>query len=69
MMALETAFERDLRTLAGIVSDHRSDLGACGLPFSLLAELTGQIRCDTVAFHGYDSKRQQTLFVQHLPGR
>ena len=28
----------------------------------------GQIRCDIVAFHGYDSERQQTMFLQHLPG-
>ena len=60
--------ERDLRTLAGIVSDHRADLPKDGLPLSLLAELMGQIRCDIVAFHGYDSERQQTLFLQHLPG-
>ena len=59
---------RDLRTLAGIVSDHRADLPKDGLPLSLLAELMGQIRCDIVAFHGYDSERQQTLFLQHLPG-
>ena len=38
--------ERDLRTLAGIVSDHRADLPKDGLPLSLLAELMGQIRCD-----------------------
>jgi len=60
--------ERDLRTLAGIVSDHRADLPKDGLPLSLLAELMGQIRCDIVAFHGYDSERQQTMFLQHLPG-
>ncbi len=60
--------ERDLRTLAGIVSDRRADLAPDGLPLSLLAELMGQIRCDIVAFHGYDSERQQTLFLQHLPG-
>ena len=49
--------ERDLRTLAGIVSDHRADLPKDGLPLSLLAELMGQIRCNIVAFHGYDSQR------------
>ena len=38
--------DRDLRTLAGIISDHRADLGAYGLPLSLLAELMGQIRCE-----------------------
>jgi hypothetical protein len=31
-----TASEHDLRTLAGIVSDERSDLPAQGLPLSLL---------------------------------
>ena len=60
--------ERDLRTLAGIVSDHRADLPKDGLPPSLLAELMGQIRCQMAAFHGYDSERQETLFLQHLPG-
>ena len=60
--------ERDLRTLAGIVSDHRADVPKDGLPLSLLAELMGQIRCQMAAFHGYDSERQETLFLQHLPG-
>jgi hypothetical protein len=63
-----TPGERDLRTLAGIVSEQRADLAKDGLPLSLLAELMGQIRCQMVAFHGYDSARQQTLFLQHLPG-
>jgi DNA-binding CsgD family transcriptional regulator len=63
-----TPGERDLRTLAGIVSDHRADLAPDGLPLSLLAELTGQIRCDLIAFHGYDSEREKTWFLQHLPG-
>jgi DNA-binding CsgD family transcriptional regulator len=60
--------EGDLRTLAGMVSGRRADLPRDGLPLSLLAELAGQIRCDMIAFHGYDSGRQQTLFLQHLPG-
>ena len=63
-----TPSERDLRTLAGIVSDHRADLPKDGLPLSLLAELMGQIRCDLIAFHGYDSERENTWFLQHLPG-
>ena len=63
-----TPSERDLRTLAGIVSDHRADIPRDGLPLSLLAELAGQIRCEMVAFHGYDSQRRQTMFLQHLPG-
>ena len=60
--------DRDVRTLAGIVSDRRADLPKDGLPLSLLAELMGQIRCQMAAFHGYDSERQETLFLQHLPG-
>jgi len=64
MSSSATPSERDLRTLAGIVSDHRSDFPKDGLPLSLLAELMGQIRCDLIAFHGYDSGRQQTLFLQ-----
>ena len=39
MIAPVTASERDLRTLAGIVSDDRADLPAEGLPPSLLADL------------------------------
>ncbi len=59
--------DRDVRTLAGIVSDRRTDLPKDGLPLSLLAELMGQIRCQMAAFHGYDSERQETLFLQHMP--
>ena len=63
-----TVSERDLRTLLGIVSDDRSDLPANGgLPLSLLAELIGQIRCDTIAFQGFDCQRQKTWFVQAIP--
>ena len=60
--------ERDLRTLAGIVSDHRADLPQDGLPLSLLAELMGQIRCDEISFEHFDSARLETWFVQYLPG-
>ena len=55
MTARVTASERDLRTLAGIVSDHRADLPAEGLPLSLLADLKDQIRCDKVQVAGLDS--------------
>ena len=42
---------RDLRALAGIVSDDRDDLpDGEGLPPSLLADLIGQIRCDQACF-------------------
>ena len=60
------ASERDLRTLAGIVSDDRADLPPHGLPLSLLADLTGQIRCDFVSFYGLDSGREATWFGQEI---
>jgi hypothetical protein len=37
--------ERDLRRLAGIVSEQRDDIPAHGVPLSLLADIAGQIRC------------------------
>jgi DNA-binding CsgD family transcriptional regulator len=64
-----TASERDLRALAGIVSEDRPDLPEAGLPPSLLADLTGQIRCDEIAFEGFDSGRQETWLFQSIPGR
>jgi len=68
MTAPVTASERDLRTLAGIVSNDRDDLPAeGGLPPSLLADLISQIRCDAVSFLGFDSGRQETWFVQRVP--
>ncbi len=57
MRASGTASERDLRTLAGIVSEDRADLPEAGLPESLLADLMGQIRCEEVCFVGVDSSR------------
>jgi DNA-binding CsgD family transcriptional regulator len=59
--------ERDLRTLAGIVSQHRTDIAAHGLPLSLLSELKEQVRCDEVAFQGFDSARQAVWFAQSVP--
>ena len=66
MTAPVTASERDLRTLAGIISDHRADLPAEGLPLSLLADLKDQIRCDKVQVAGLDSSRQADWFGQDL---
>ena len=57
MTAPVTPSGRDLRTLAGIVSDHRDDLPPEGLPPSLLADLMSQIRCDALSFQGFDSGR------------
>ena len=59
--------ERDLRTLPGIVGDDRSDLPAEGLPPSLLAELTDQIRCDVLSLFGLDSSEQSCWIGQEYP--
>jgi DNA-binding CsgD family transcriptional regulator len=62
------ASERDLRALAGIVTQDRPDLPAAeGLPPSLLADLTGQIRCDGLLVQGFDSRRQVNWFKQGVP--
>jgi DNA-binding CsgD family transcriptional regulator len=67
MTAPVTVSERDLRTLLGIVNDHRSDIPAAGLPLSLLAELTDLVRCDDLEFVGQDTPRQTGWFDQFIP--
>jgi DNA-binding CsgD family transcriptional regulator len=68
MTAPVTASERDLRTLASIISNIRNDLPAKeGLPPSLLADLMGQIRCDGISFEGFDCQRQKYWFMQSIP--
>jgi DNA-binding CsgD family transcriptional regulator len=67
MRAPLTASEQDLRTLAGIVSDDRSDLPAQGLPLSLLSELKEQIHCDFLLCQGYDTNVQRYWFHQQIP--
>jgi DNA-binding CsgD family transcriptional regulator len=68
MTAPVTVSERDLSILTGIVSDDRPDLPAGdGLPPSLLADLTDQIRCDAVSFSGFDSTRERLWFRQDNP--
>ena len=67
MTAPVTASERDLRTLAGIVSDDRADLPEDGLPPSLLADLKNQVGCDELGFEGIDSARRETWFGQAIP--
>jgi DNA-binding CsgD family transcriptional regulator len=59
--------ERDLRALAGIVSERRTDLPPHGLPMSLLSDLKGQIRCDEVLFEGFDSAQEEAWFTQSIP--
>jgi hypothetical protein len=62
------ASDRDLRALAAIVSQDRTDLpDGEGLPPSLLADLMGQIRCDALGLDGWDSGRQMCWFSQEIP--
>jgi hypothetical protein len=69
MTAALTPSDRDLRTLAGIVSTGRDDLPDQGLPTSLLSALMSQIRCDVISFEGFDSDRQQAWLSQAIPRR
>ena len=61
------ASDRDLRALAAIVSQDRTDLPADGLPPSLLADLTDQIHCDALGLDSWDSGRQMCWFSQNIP--
>jgi len=64
-----TANRRDLRALAAIVRADRPDVPADeGLPPSLLRDLMDQVRCDVVAFAGFDSGRQLMWFSQTIRG-
>jgi DNA-binding CsgD family transcriptional regulator len=67
MTATVTANGRDLRTLAGIVSDDRGEPPAEGLAPSLLSDILGLIRCDYLSFIGLDSGRQALWFGQVAP--
>ena len=68
-MTLVTASERDLRALAGIVSDDRPDLPAEeGLPPSLLADLMGQIRCDVICVRGHRQRPAEDVVLAVHPG-
>jgi DNA-binding CsgD family transcriptional regulator len=58
----------DLRTLAGIVAENRTDGAAQGLPPSLLSDLMGQIHCDELTVAGFDSHRQAWWLTQVGPG-
>jgi DNA-binding CsgD family transcriptional regulator len=66
-MSLSTIRERDLRALAGIVSERREDAPPHGLPMSLLADIKDQVRCDVVSFEGFDSARREAWFWQAIP--
>ena len=67
MTATLTASGRDLRTLAGIVSEDRGEPPAHGLAPSLLDDLLGLIRCDFLSFVGLDTAQQADLFGQAAP--
>ena len=71
MTAPVTVSERDLRVLLGIVSDRRRDIPDAGLPPSLLAEPSDQVRCDNVsvfnADFGYCPERLAVSFMQEVP--
>jgi DNA-binding CsgD family transcriptional regulator len=67
MTVIVTASERDLRTLAGIVSDDRGDPPAAGIPLSLLTDLSDLVPCDYLSFIGMDSARQTQWFGQVAP--
>jgi DNA-binding CsgD family transcriptional regulator len=60
------AGQQDLRALAAIVSQDRPDLpvGKGLLPPSLLADLTGQIRCDAISVEHYDTGQQVHSWLQ-----
>ncbi len=68
VVAPVVASERDLRALAAIVSENRPDLpDGEGLPLSLLADLTGQIRCDQICLERYDSGQRRGRCLQAIP--
>ena len=67
MASRVSASEQELRALAGVVSEGRSDLPAQGLPLSLLSDLKDQIPCDFLSCHGYDTTLQQYWFTQQIP--
>jgi DNA-binding CsgD family transcriptional regulator len=62
-----TANGRDLRTLAGIVSDDRGEPPAAGLAPSLLSDLLGLLGCDFLVFSGTDSSQRADWFGQTVP--
>ena len=64
------ASNQDLRALAAIVSEDRPDLpDGEGLPPSLLTDLLGQIRCDSLSLDSWDTGRRLCWFSQEIPAR
>ena len=58
---------RDLRALAGIVSDDRGEPPAEGVVPSLLSDLLGLVGGDLAVFSGTDSSRRVDWFGQTVP--
>jgi hypothetical protein len=67
MVAPEAVRDKDLQTLLGIVSGRRDDPPPGGLPWSLLQDLMGLIRCDEMTLAGFDTPQQETWFAQTIP--
>ncbi len=67
MVARLSPSAEDLGSLAGLVSEVRSDLPAQGLPLSLLGELKDQIPCDFLVCEGYDTTLLEYWFDQRVP--
>jgi DNA-binding CsgD family transcriptional regulator len=62
------ASDQDLRALAAVVSQDRSDLpDGEGLPPSLLADLTDVIRCEAISLERFDTGRRVHGHVQGFP--
>ena len=68
-MTAPVTISEDLRTLLGIVQDTRDDLPDAGLPMSLLAELTDQIRCDNLSLMDADVPEEDPpgSWMQEIP--
>jgi DNA-binding CsgD family transcriptional regulator len=67
VVARLTTSEQELRTIAGIVSERRSDVPAEGMPLSLLRDLKELVPCDFLLCQGYDTTHQQYWFTQQIP--
>jgi DNA-binding CsgD family transcriptional regulator len=62
----EVLTERDLRALMAVVEEGRRDQPTDGLPWAVLAELAGVIRCDAVTFTEGDLIHHRSLFDQNF---
>jgi DNA-binding CsgD family transcriptional regulator len=67
MVSLVAAKQRDVRTLAGIVSEDRGEPPVEGLARSLLSDLSSLIGNDGLSFAGQDSRKQAEWFEQRHP--